>query len=202
MVISDISECKRNKNRVNVYVEEEFAFACYMETAVKHHLKKGAVIAKEQIDTIIEEDGNSYAFQSALKYVSSKPRTEKEIADMLRSKNLQDGNIWYALGKLSEYGYVDDLQYADIYARELSAKYGGKMIYQKLIARGIDSEAARDASSRYGTDEAIMGHIQKLEAKYAGEDDLKRRQKMIRSLMAKGFGYDEIKRAMGGMDES
>jgi len=201
MVVTEVSICKRNKNRVNVYTDGEFAFACYNETAVKNGLKKGAHISAAMAGEIAAEDGRLYAFNVALKYVASKMRTQKEIENKLKEKKIEAGVIADTLGKLEEYGYIDGEEYARIYAAELSAKYGEKMVINKLVERGIDRGLAAELAARLRNTDVLREQALMLERRYSGDEPRKRKQKMIRTLMARGFSYDDIRGCIGGGHE-
>jgi regulatory protein len=201
MIITEIRACKKNKNRVNVYIEDAFAFACYAETAAQNHLKQDGRITQADMDRIAAEDGNRFALQTALQYVSVKPRTQKEVENRLRGRDVADAQIAFAIEKLREYGYLDDAGYADTFARELAAKYGGRMITQKLMQRGIDGDTAREAAARYEAADTLREQYERLCAKYRDEEPRKRKQKTARALAAKGFGYDAIRSVMDGAYE-
>ncbi|MDL2237280.1 RecX family transcriptional regulator [Christensenellaceae bacterium OttesenSCG-928-K19] len=199
MVITEVAQGKRNKDRLNIYIDDKFSFACYIETAVKHRLKKGVEVTQALIDSIREEDGQKYAFDTALKFVSRKMRTQKEIEDKLREKEVDEAQIVYAVGKLIEYGYIDDRHYAELYVSELCQKYGVRMIKQKLAQKGIKTELIKELP--IDAEPALEEHLQKLYRRYEQEEPAKKKQKIIRALLQKGFEYDEIKGAMKGIHE-
>ena len=60
MIITDISECKKNKNRVNIFVDGSFAFALYLETAIQYGIKKEQDISGIDIERIREDDEKKY----------------------------------------------------------------------------------------------------------------------------------------------
>lgn len=196
MLVTDVRTCAKNKERVNIYAEQGFLFACYKEVAVKHHIKTGAQLDDALAREVIREDGERYAFNVALKYISVKPRTSGEVEKKLREKEISGEAVRYALDKLIDYGYIDDTEYARMFARELSAKYGSRMIEHKLMARGIGLELAKQAAAECGQGalEEVYGTVRR---KYAGEAEPKRTQKMMRAMVSRGFGYDEIRRVMG-----
>mgnify|MGYP002408927024 CR=1 FL=1 len=183
-------------------MDGDFAFACYKETAVKNGIKKGAHVDAERMEEIRDEDGASYAFQVALKYVSAKMRTRKEIEKKLKEKQIEEKTIAATIEKLAGYGYIDDAEYARLYVAELSHKYGEKMILNKLFARGIDGETARAAAAGAGKAEVLKQQMEQLEARYSADEPRKKQQKMIRALMARGFAYDDIRRSMPEEDDA
>ena len=54
--ITSIEVQKRNVNRVNVYVDEAFTFACDAELIYKQGIKKDSLIDVEDIKEIVKED--------------------------------------------------------------------------------------------------------------------------------------------------
>lgn len=193
MVITALEECKKNKNRINIYLDGNFAFACYKEIAVEFGIGKGKELSSQQIEEIERYDGEQYAFQTALQYVAARQRTQKDIVGKLRGKGLNETYIEAAMQKMQEYGYVDDTEYARLYAEELCAKYGKKMVYHKLLQKGIDSETASEVTVQQDDTETLRLFVERLCERYAEEAEPKRKQKIIRALLQKGFEYDDIK---------
>ena len=200
MVVTDVVPGKRNKNRVNIYIDGAYSFSCYIETAVRCKIRKSAELSERAVSEIKEEDGKTYAVETALKFVASKMRTEKEICDKLREKEVDGQYAGHAIEKLREYGYVDDAHYAALYAQELRQKYGPRMIKQKLAQKGIGSETV-EALELMGGD-TLAAQAARLYERHKGEEPQKRKQKIIRSLLQKGFEYEEIRRAVEKLDES
>ena len=54
--ITKIEIQKKNKNRVNIYMDEEFAFACDAQLVYIHNITKGVIIEKEGLQDIVNED--------------------------------------------------------------------------------------------------------------------------------------------------
>jgi len=201
MVITEIAECAKNKDRVNIYVDGVFSFAVYKETALAEKLKKGVEINHEQIQEIRREDAQKYAFSAALQYVSFKQRTEKEVRDKLRQKGIDEAASEIALEKLRDYGYVNDEDYAGLYAEELNAKYGRRMIRQKMRLKGLDDEVIAQALEGLQGETPIIAQLERYETRFLNDEPKKREQKIMRALMAKGFEYEEIRQAMSEMGE-
>ncbi len=193
--------CKKNKNRVNVYADNSFVFACDKETAVLNGLKKGLTLDDETINNIKEEDINRLAFSKALSYVARKMRSFKEVEDKLKQLGFKSHDISSAINKLCEYGYIDDEIYAKTYAQELAQRYGQKVVQYKLIQKGIEKDIAKKYSYEYTSADVLKEHLSRLDKKYSSEEPYKRKQKTIRSLLAKGFSYDEIKSVLGEVEE-
>ena len=201
MLITDIKEGKKNKNRVNIYADDEFLCALYIETALKYGIKKGIEISKEQVVSMMMEDEQKYAFDLALKYVSYKMRSEKEVRDKLKKSEVSDESSEYAIEKMTELGYINDKEYAEIYVQELSQSFGKAVIEQKLYMKGISKDITRELLNGMQQYELALSWAERLLKKYKNEDKSKRKQKVFRSMMTRGFSFDDIKNAIAEAGE-
>lgn len=200
--ITELKEGARNKERVNVYVDGEFAFAVYIDTALENHLKKGREISTEEAERILREDGKKYALSCALKFLSYRMRTERELRDKLKEKEICAEAADAAVEKLKEIGYLDDAGFAELYAQELLQKYGRRAAMQKLIRKGVPRDIAQETLGGMDQEESVIdGYVARLKQKHAGEEANKAKQKIIRALMAKGFDYEDVKRALNRYEE-
>lgn len=196
--ITDIKECARNKNRVNLYTEDGFLTAVYLDTAIACRLKTGAELSEEEFAQMKREDGDKYAAGIAMEFLSYKMRTEREVRNKLKTKEIDADSIERAVEQLKGYGYINDENYARLYAQELLQKFGGRVAVSKLIEKGIERELAqRVVGEQEQPQDVLAGLVERLRQRYREEQPDKRKQKMIRALMSKGFDYEDIKRALG-----
>lgn len=192
----------RNKDRINVFMDGEFAFAVYIDTALANRLKIGSELSVEEKERILCEDGEKYALACAMKFLSYRMRTEKELRDKLSGKGISEDCVERAVKKLKEIGYLDDREFAGLYAQELLQKYGQRVAVQKLMQKGVPRGIAEEAAKDAGQEEQVIdGYIIRLKQKHRNEEAGKAKQKIIRALMAKGFEYEEIKRALRRYEE-
>jgi regulatory protein len=197
MVITEISNCKRNKNRVNIYVDGSFAFALYLETAAWAGLSEGMDATGLDLKQIALEDEKKYAMDIALSYLSYRMRTQKEVRDKLRQKEVGEEAADYVIQRLQEAGYINDREFAAVYAEELKERLGKRGIRQKLYEKGIrDGEADETLAGLGGFEDTVRSHAERLLDKYKNDDAYKARSKVFRALLNRGFDADEIKSAL------
>ncbi|NDJ36558.1 MAG: RecX family transcriptional regulator, partial [Chloroflexi bacterium] len=79
---------KRNKQRVNVYLDDTFAFGLALDEAL--HLRRGQVLTDEEVDRLKALDAAARAREAALNYLSYRPRSTAEVRDNLRGKDFPD----------------------------------------------------------------------------------------------------------------
>lgn len=141
----------RNKNRVNVYLDGEFAFGLVKIEAAK--LRLGQVLSDADIERIKESDESEMAFEKAVKFISYRPRSEKEVRDNLKKKEITAGLIDEAIARLKRVGLLNDEQFAQMWveSRSHSKPKGTRALKIELRQKGLSREAADAAVA--GTDD-------------------------------------------------
>lgn len=139
---------KKNPNRVNIFLDDEFSFSVYVINAGK--LRVGQLISEEMITSLKKVDQIEDGFQKALKYISYKPRTRSEVVKKLNEYDFDEDIISDVLKMVVEKGYVNDLQYAKNWVenRSIYKPRSKKLITWELknkqISEDIISEATGD----------------------------------------------------------
>jgi regulatory protein len=101
---------KRNKERVNVYLDGEYAFSLALIEAAK--LRKGQPLTDAEIDALRGEDDVTRAVDYAANFLSYRPRSVAEVRRNLEKKDLSEVVIEQAIDRLQQLGYVDDVAFA------------------------------------------------------------------------------------------
>ena len=75
---------KRNKNRVNVYLDDQFAFGLAAIEAARLHV--GQTLTDDDVVRLRRRDDVERAYERALDFLSYRPRSEAEVCRNLRRK--------------------------------------------------------------------------------------------------------------------
>jgi regulatory protein len=157
---------------------------------------------QEDKDRIIKdvEKARERTMNRAVKLLAAKPRSIGELRERLLEKNWTNAAIVDGvLGKLQEYGYLDDAQYArDLAISKLRQKPQGKRrlqqtMSQKQLDRGTVEAAVKSAFEKMPEAELIDAAIQKrlrLKGRPETREDTKR---FYDHLLRQGFGFDLIR---------
>ncbi|NEZ93730.1 recombination regulator RecX [Clostridium botulinum] len=137
-IITKIEVQKRNKDRVNVYIDEEFNFACSSELIYYHNLKKGKVIDENSLNDIIKGDNYIKAKGYALKYIEKSLKTESQVKEKLYLKEYDEDTVNKVIRFLKDYNFIDDDKYCDMYIREKLNIYGRNKIKYTLLNKGVN----------------------------------------------------------------
>ena len=189
--ITDIKIQKNNKTRANVYVDGEFAFGLEMVTVMKLGLKIGGDVSRERLDEAVFDSEKSVAFERAVNYLSRSMKTEKQMRDYLLKKQYSAQIVDYVVDKLVDYRYLDDAQYAKMYAEQSVKSKGNRRIRQELSQKGISQDKIEQVAI---PTETSRSSCEFLAQKYMKNkpSDLKTLQKLQRYLLYRGFEYEVV----------
>lgn len=199
-VITKIEVQKNKKDRVNVYVDEEYSFSCSMELVYSHGLKKNKLVDVDEIKDVVSDDNYIYCKETALKIIERTLKTEKEVEIKLRQKGFEENLIDKAINFLKKYDFVNDNKYIKCYVKEKIKKDGKNKIKYNLMKKGIRedliekelNEVNIDKQQYYNTlMELARKKYEILNKKEA--DKLKVKKKICDYLLRKGYLWEEIK---------
>lgn len=142
--ITKIELQKKRKDRVNIYINNEYSLSCSAELVFLHSLKKDMDIDKDYLEKIIDEENYIKCKNDALKAIERSYKTEKEISTKLVQKEHSEKNINKAIEFLRQYKFVDDYRYVDLYLKEKMKKQGKKKIKYELLKKGIEENIIND----------------------------------------------------------
>ena len=77
--ITELKIQAKDKNRVNLYLDGKFFCGLDLETTVKNRLRIGTIITEEKLEEIQVESEKQTAYTKALKLVSVRYKTQKEV---------------------------------------------------------------------------------------------------------------------------
>ena len=78
-IITKIEAQKKNTNRVNIYLNNEFFMSVFTELVYNFNLKKGMQINRESLKSLLDNDMYIKAKNKALNILSKSDQSEKKI---------------------------------------------------------------------------------------------------------------------------
>lgn len=133
---------KVTKDKYKVYLENNDIITLYEDIIIKNNLLLTKELSYEQIDELQRQNNDYGSYDIALKYISIKMRSEKEIKDYLIKKGISEFNVERIIDKLKGNGYIDDIKYANAYIKDQLnlSNNGPYKIKSNLINLGIDED--------------------------------------------------------------
>jgi regulatory protein len=188
--ITALTAQKRNHQRVNVYLDGEFAFG--LSRLVAAWLQVGQTISDEKVEQLKADDGREVAYQQATRYLAYRPRSEAEVRQHLESQDLPPEAILEALVRLAKNGLLNDSQFAQTWIENRSEfrPRGRRALAYELKHLGVNPQVVERALE--GVDENELAYQAGLKQirKYQHLEWQLFRQKMYAFLARRGFSYE------------
>lgn len=190
--ITDIQPQKRNKSRVNVYVDGEYVLALELLTVMKLGLKIGTEVTETQLAEAALDTEQSVALERAMNYIARGRKTSFQLRKYLTDKEYAPAVVNYVMYKMKYYGYIDDKAYAQAYVEQNSQSKGARRVKQELIQRGIKLSEAEEVSEQE-RDFSLDNATRLAERYMRGKDcDIKTIVKLQRYLVSRGYDFDIV----------
>lgn len=191
-----------SKSRSKVYIEQEFAFVLYKGELRLYHVREGEEISEEDYRTITQEVLPKRAKLRAMNLLKSREYTTAQLRNKLKQGFYPETVIEDALQYVASFHYTDDLRYAVDYITYQESQRSRMRIEQDLQGKGIAREIIEQAWAQWqeqGGEQDELAMIEALLRKknyHPEQADRKEQQKIYGFLMRKGFGAEQIRRAM------
>ena len=139
-------------------------------------------------------------YDYAVKALSRRMRTEADLRRLMHT-HIEPGErgeqiVAAVVKRLSEHGYLDDVAYAETYARlrQENEKFGARRVRQDLRQKGVPAELAdQTIEARYGgTNEEALARAHLERKRIAKPTDQKETARVVRRLVTAGFSIATI----------
>lgn len=196
--ITKIEVQKKNKNRVNVYIDNSYAFSAYSELIYKENLKVNTEVDEDKLLSIADKENLSKCKESALRIIERSYKTEKEMIKKLTEKGFDLHNIDIVINFLKEYNFINDVNYTKMYINDKLSSQGKQKIRYSLIRKGISSQLIDEFLDNVKDEEEKKIAIDLALKKYKSlrkieKDKYKLWNKLCRYLVSRGYDYSMSK---------
>lgn len=180
---------QRNKERVNVYLDGEYAFSLTAIEAARLH--KGQILTDIEIKELKNEDEIQRAVDSAARFLAHRPRSEAEVRQNLSKKQFPVTVVDAALEKLRKLGYLDDFAFARYWLENRSAfnPRGPRAIQYELQQKGVSREIVEQVLEGFESYDAAYRAAASKAKRMQGLDQQTFRVKLGSFLQRRGFSF-------------
>ena len=191
--VTALSVQKRNRERVNVYIDDEFAFGLAYMAAV--HLRVGQDLSPNEINELQSQDTVEKAKDSAYTLISLRPRSTAEIQQSLNKKGYDPDVTEQVINRLVELDILNDETFAQYWVeqRDNFKPRSHMALRQELQQKGISRDII-DASLT-ASDETIAARTaaEKKARQLTRYEEDEFKKKLGQFLQRRGFNYGLIK---------
>lgn len=195
--ITAIEAQKRRRDRVNVFLDGAFAFSLGIEVVGERGLHLGQALTDSQIEELERADLFQKCLNTALRFLSYRPRSEAEIRARLR-RGFEGETIDRVLLQLKARGMIDDAAFAQFWRedRESFSPRSRRLLKLELRRKGVDLELVGDVLEGVDEEESAYRAAQGRVRLLAREDHDTFKRKLGPFLRRRGFSYEVIGRAI------
>jgi regulatory protein len=195
--VSAVEYQQKRPDRVNVYLDGAFGFALSEAVLLDSGLRKGQALSAADVARLLTREDQQRAYDSALNYLSYRPRSEAEVRRSLEEKRFAPESVEEALARLRRAGLLDDAAFARYWVenRDAFSPRGARALRAELRQRGVADEVVREATSSEERDDlaAARAAAEKKARQLHGLDRQVFRQRLGGYLARRGFSYEAIR---------
>lgn len=192
---------KRNKQRVNVHLDGEFAFGLSVIKAAG--LRKGQQLTEADIENLQREDSAEVAYERALNFLAYRPRSEWEVRRKLVNKDreIAEDILDEVIARLERAGLLDDAEFARYWV-------SNRQEFKPRSKRALSYELQQKGVGRQHIDAAVANVDESQAALHAAQKRARRLARLERDLFYKrlgdflarrGFAYDVTREVVDAM---
>jgi regulatory protein len=193
LTVTKLEPQKKNPQRLNVYLNGEFAFG--ISRAAAPWLDEGNQLSQSEIDELQFRDGVESAYQRALNFLSYRSRSEQEIRQNLQKAQISEEVMEAVLDRLRHSRLVDDRQFAKEWVENRSRfkPRGKKALSSELIQKGISSQLIVEVLENVDEPELALRLARKKLPRLHNLERTSFQEKLYGYLSRRGFS-DEVSR--------
>lgn len=190
--ITALTPQQHNHQRVNVYLDGEFAFG--LARIVAAWLQVGQTLSDDKIAQLQAQDSQEKAYQYALKLLSYRPRSLAEIRQKLLKHGSSEAVTEQVIEQMKNQGLLDDVQFARLWIdnRQGLRPRGRRALAYELKKHGIEDElitaALEEVDEAQLAEQAARKYLHRITVATWPEF----REKLSRHLLQRGFPYSTI----------
>jgi regulatory protein len=197
---------KRNRRRVNVYIDGRFAFGLAAIEAMR--LGIGQHLSDAEIARLKEKDQVEAAYERALNFLSYRPRSVVEVRRYLTEKKFDVLTVDDVIARLSRVDLLDDKVFAQFWLenRDTFKPRSVRALRYELRQKGISDSIIDELLSEYDESDAAFRAALPQAQKLARRHDFDTsRSKLLAFLNRRGFSRyiarDAVERIMAELSE-
>jgi regulatory protein len=180
---------KRNRNRVNVYLDGRFAFG--LPAIVAASLQPGQSLSDGDLEGLREAGSLEGAYDQALDYLSYRPRSRAEVQAYLQRRGAPATQIGAVVERLEAAGLVDDLAFARFWVenRERHRPRGPMALRYELRRKGVNEATIEQALVSLDETDSAYRAVERKAQQLRDLDLPQFTRKLVEYLARRGFDY-------------
>ena len=185
---------KEQKNLYTAFLNNHSEISIYEELVLKYDLLLKKNISDKELEKIKKENFLLEGYYEALKYLTRKMRSRKEVDDFLKRKEYSKECRDFVLEKLKKEGYINDQKFLEAFLHDqlTLTLYGPFKIKKELEKLGILDYSLLDEISDKVWQERILKIVKKREKSQKKESEKLFKKKLEMYIYSYGYSMSMI----------
>ena len=172
----------------------------------EYTIYEGKELQESEYETVLDRNLFRLAWESAMRMLSRRAHCEQDLRRKQIAKGVKSGTADNVLSECRRLNLIDDAKFAVDYIRELiEAGNGRQLIKIKLSRKGVPGEILEESLEKSFSDSdesraAETAFRKKLPSLKHEKNVRKKKEKLYRYMISKGFGYDVISSFLEKLD--
>jgi regulatory protein len=196
MKITAIKQQVKRQGRYSIFVDDKYAFSLSENALLDQKITIGLEIGQAELAAFKDASKFDKAYNLVLAYVARRPRSEWELRDYFRRKEIDEDAGDQIMTRLKDYGYVNDLSFARSWVenRRLLKPVSKRRLMLELRQKHVGDEIARQVLAEDETSDrdTLSQLVERKRKQTRYQDD----QKLMQYLVRQGYSYDDVKSVM------
>jgi len=194
MIITAIKPQKRGERRLNVFLDGEFSLGLTSSVLEESGIFIGQELSPDEVQKLKNREEAQQAWERAQRFMATRPRSEREVADRLKRYGYGKQIIQQTLSRLRKAGLLDDHAFADYWKQNRMAfnPRSGRLLALELKQKGIRDELANEVAGSIDEEEEAFRAGSKKARSLPNDDFTVFRRKLAGFLQRRGFNYDVV----------
>ncbi len=183
---------QRNRDRVNVYIDGDYAFGLPSIVAVR--LRVGQTVTDAEIAELRQTDDAERAYGRTLDFLSYRPRSEAEVRRALRTKGWSEETVEVVVARLAQAGLLNDAEFARYWVENRSQfnPRGLRALRHELRSKGVADAVISSELAELDEGESARHVAEQVARRLAHLPTPDFRRKLGAYLASRGFSYATI----------
>ncbi len=196
--ITKIERQKKNRHRVSIFLDGEFAFGANDEIVYRHQLAKGLKLSEERVQELQDYENFLAPKIAAMRFLARRLHSAAELKRKLLQKKMDAPAIDATINHLQSIGLINDTALAKAFVRDpLNFRPAGKKnLMNELRKRGVSEDIAKPILDELLHEDDEVFSARKIAEKYLARitrfDAATQKRRMFGYLMRKGYSRSTI----------
>lgn len=193
MKITAIKQQVKRQGGFSVFVDDKYSFSLSESALLEQKVRIGQELSAAQLEAFQEASKLDKAYSLTLAYLARRSRSEWELRDYFRRKEIEGDAGEHIIRRLRNLGYVDDEAFARgwVSSRRLLKPMSSRRLRLELRQKRVGDDIIRRVLEDDGTSDqdTLRELVAKKRRMSRYQDDVKLMQYLVRQ----GYSYDDVK---------